>query len=70
MRGAPTKVVCAECMKMCSLRGKNSTVKGLRCIILCITNVGQFTNPTMDRYTEDDILNQYSTIFGPHGNNV
>ena len=29
MRGAPTKVVCAECMKMCCLGGKNSVVKGL-----------------------------------------
>ena len=26
-RGAPTNVVCAECMKIC---GKNSVVKGLR----------------------------------------
>ena len=25
----PTKVVCAECMKMCCLGGKNSVVKGL-----------------------------------------
>ena len=25
----PTKVVCAECMKMCRLGGKNSVVKGL-----------------------------------------
>ena len=29
-RGVPTKVVCAECMKMCCLGGKNSVVKGLR----------------------------------------
>ena len=29
-RGVPTKVVCAECMKMCRLGGKNSVVKGLR----------------------------------------
>ena len=28
-RGVPTKVVCAECMKMCCLGGKNSVVKGL-----------------------------------------
>ena len=28
-RGVPTKVVCAECMKMCRLGGKNSVVKGL-----------------------------------------
>ena len=28
-RGVPTKVVCAECMKMCCLGGKNSEVKGL-----------------------------------------
>ena len=27
--GVPTKVVCAECMKMCCLGGKNSVVKGL-----------------------------------------
>ena len=27
-RGAPTKVVCAECMKMCCLGGKKSVVKG------------------------------------------
>ena len=27
----PTKVVCAECMKMCCLGGKNSVVKGLIC---------------------------------------
>ena len=26
-RGVPTKVVCAECMKMCCLGGKNSVVK-------------------------------------------
>ena len=25
----PTKVVCAECMKMCCLGGKNSVIKGL-----------------------------------------
>ena len=25
------KVVCAECMKMCCLGGKNSVVKGLIC---------------------------------------
>ena len=30
-RGVPTKVVCAECMKMCCLGGKNSVVKGLIC---------------------------------------
>ena len=29
-RGVPTKVVCAECMKMCCLGGKNSVVKGLK----------------------------------------
>ena len=29
-RGAPTNVVCAECMKMCCLDGKNSVVKGLK----------------------------------------
>ena len=28
-RGVPTTVVCAECMKMCRLGGKNSVVKGL-----------------------------------------
>ena len=28
-RGVPSKVVCAECMKMCCLGGKNSVVKGL-----------------------------------------
>ena len=28
IRGVPTKVVCAECMKMCCLGGKNSVVKG------------------------------------------
>ena len=28
-RGVPTKVVCAECMKMCRLGGKNLVVKGL-----------------------------------------
>ena len=28
-RGVPTKVVCAECMKMCCPGGKNSVVKGL-----------------------------------------
>ena len=28
-RGVPTKVVCAECMRMCCLGGKNSVVKGL-----------------------------------------
>ena len=28
-RGVPMKVVCAECMKMCCLGGKNSVVKGL-----------------------------------------
>ena len=28
-RGVPTKVVCAECMKMCRLGGKKSVVKGL-----------------------------------------
>ena len=28
-RGVPKKVVCAECMKMCCLGGKNSVVKGL-----------------------------------------
>ena len=28
-REVPTKVVCAECMKMCCLGGKNSVVKGL-----------------------------------------
>ena len=27
--GVPTKVVCAECMKMFCLGGKNSVVKGL-----------------------------------------
>ena len=31
-RGVPTKVVCAEYMKMCCLGGKNSVVKGL---IMC-----------------------------------
>ena len=30
-RGVPTKVVCAECMKMCGLGRKNSVVKGLIC---------------------------------------
>ena len=29
LRGVPTKVVCAECIKMCCLGGKNSVVKGL-----------------------------------------
>ena len=29
-RGVPTKVVCAECMKMCCLGGKNSVVKVLK----------------------------------------
>ena len=29
-RGVPTKVVCAECMKMCCLGGKNLVVKGLK----------------------------------------
>ena len=29
-RGVPTKVVCAECMIMCCLGGKNSVVKGLK----------------------------------------
>ena len=29
-REVPTKVVCAECMKMCCLGGKNSVVKGLK----------------------------------------
>ena len=33
-RGVPTKVVCAECMKMCRLGGKNSVVKGLMCEIM------------------------------------
>ena len=28
-RGVPTKAVCAECMKMCCLGGKNSVVNGL-----------------------------------------
>ena len=28
-RGVPTKVVCAGCMEMCCLGGKNSVVKGL-----------------------------------------
>ena len=27
-RGAPMNVVCAECMKMCSLGGKNSVLTG------------------------------------------
>ena len=33
-RGVPTKVVCAECMKMCCLGGKNSVVKGLSIVEL------------------------------------
>ena len=37
-RGVPTKVVCAECMKMCCLGGKNSVVKGLNFCILCLTH--------------------------------
>ena len=28
-RGAPTNVVCADCMKMCCLGGKNSVPKAL-----------------------------------------
>ena len=32
-RGVPTKVVCAECMKMCCLGGKNSVVKGLKSLV-------------------------------------
>ena len=32
--GVPTKVVCAECMKMCCLGGKNSVVKGLSDCVL------------------------------------
>ena len=42
-RGVPTKVVCAECMKMCCLGGKNSVVKGLtrQCLIeLTIPKLG------------------------------
>ena len=35
-RGVPTKVGCAECMKMCGLGGKNSVVKGLTNIIMVI----------------------------------
>ena len=42
-RGVPTKVVCAECMKMCCLGGKNSVVKGLihspSIIIICFTQI-------------------------------
>ena len=36
-RGVPTKVVCAECMKMCCLGGKNSVVKGLTSICFLIS---------------------------------
>ena len=33
-RGVPTKVVCAECMKMCCLGRKNLVVKGLNISIV------------------------------------
>ena len=36
-RGVPTKVVCAECMKMCCLGGKNLVVKGLNIVIVAHT---------------------------------
>ena len=35
-----TKVVCAECMKMCCLGGKNSVVKGLMIFIFQSIKVG------------------------------
>ena len=37
-----TNVVCAECMKMCCLGGKNSMVKGLIRFIVCCGLVGSF----------------------------
>ena len=47
MGGVPTKVVCAECMKMCCLGGKNSVVKGLNysppIVSACIRGVPQYT---------------------------
>ena len=43
-RGVPTKVVCAECMKMCCLGGKNSVVKGLRPLMVAYAVQSDF-NP-------------------------
>ena len=36
-RGVPTKVVCAECMKMCCLGGKNSVVY---LVVACLCDNG------------------------------
>ena len=39
-RGAPTNVVCAECMKMCCRGGNNSVVRGLtekKCLVIQIS---------------------------------
>ena len=51
-RGVPTKVVCAECMKMCCLGGKNSVVKGLSPLLgQCHEISGGFF--TLDRQTDN-----------------
>ena len=48
-RGVPTKVVCAECMKMCCLGGKNLVVKGLsdhlHCYVTFTANALRTTGP-------------------------
>ena len=41
-RGVPTKVVCAECMKMCCLGGKNSVVKGLNSRYIFVPKLAHF----------------------------
>ena len=49
-RGAPMKVVCAECMKMCCLGGKDSVVKGLNMQLslkFCCECSGRFLGPNL-----------------------
>ena len=48
-RGVPTKVVCAECMKMCCLGGKNSVVKGLMAISLFLSFFERLNSSECDR---------------------
>ena len=64
-RGVPTKVVCAECMKMCCLGGKNSVVKGLKDYCLSSSALVMQYKTTTTTTTPDILL--YPPIIGVAG---
>ena len=57
-------MVCAECMKMCGLGGKNSVVKGLNVLTMynaCLQFLRVLTNLSLETETGPDTVVQIQT---------